>query len=235
MSIAYKLDSLDGLDDAMKSLYVSKDGKFVLDVDDTGAKSAIQKERERADAAEKALKERDGKEAQAQRDAEEAKARAAGDFDKLKASVEAEKQAALKREADAVTGLKAYLLKAEITSAIASAKGNPLLEKLIADQFEAVISPDGAHKVLVKGDPAKTPAQFVESLKADAAYGAFFEGSGVSGGGALPSAGRGNANASAAQYFDPKSPNHNLTKQYELAKTDPKGFAALREQFPTQE
>ena len=184
MKLAYKLDSLDGLDEALKPYYQKgEDGKFVLQSDDSGAKSAIQKEREARAAAEKALKEREEKDAQLQREAEEAKAKATGDFEKLKAQVEADKKAALDERDKAITGLKSYLLKAELTAAIAQHKGNPHLQKLVEDQFEAVLSPDGAHKVVVKGDPSKTPAQFIESLKADASYGAFFEGSGVSGGG----------------------------------------------------
>jgi len=180
--LKYKLDSLDGLDEGLKAFYKKDGDKFVLDVDDSGAKSAIKAERDRAEAAEKALKEREAAEAKAKADAEKAKLEAAGDYEKLKAAVEAEKKALLEEKEKATAGLKSYLLKSELTAAIAQHKGNPHLEKLVVDQFEAVLSPDGAHKVLSKD--GKTPAQFIESLKADASYGAFFEGSGASGGGA---------------------------------------------------
>ncbi len=180
--LKYKLDSLDGLDEGLKAFYKKDGDKFVLDVDDSGAKSAIKAERDRAEAAEKALKEREAAETKAKADAEKAKLEAAGDYEKLKAAVEAEKKALLEEKEKATAGLKSYLLKSELTAAIAQHKGNPHLEKLVVDQFEAVLSPDGAHKVLSKD--GKTPAQFIESLKADASYGAFFEGSGVSGGGA---------------------------------------------------
>lgn len=46
-----ELESLDGLDDAMKGLYVEQDGKFVLDADIpdvSGLKSALDKERKAA-------------------------------------------------------------------------------------------------------------------------------------------------------------------------------------------
>lgn len=180
--LKYKLDSLDGLDEGLKSLYKKDGDKFVLDVDDSGAKSAIKAERDRAEAAEKALKEKDAAEAKAKADAEKAKLEAAGDYEKLKAAVEAEKKALLEEKEKATAGLKSYLLKSELTAAIAQHKGNPHLEKLVVDQFEAVLSPDGIHKVLTKD--GKTPTQFIESLKADASYGAFFEGSGTTGGGA---------------------------------------------------
>lgn len=185
--LKYKLDSLDGLDEGLKAFYKKDGDKFVLDVDDSGAKSAIKAERDRAEAAEKALKEKEAAETKAKADAEKAKLEAAGDYEKLKAAVEAEKKALLEEKEKATAGLKSYLLKSELTAAIAQHKGNPHLEKLVLDQFEAVLSPDGAHKVLSKD--GKTPTQFIESLKADASYGAFFEGSGVSGGGAPPQAG----------------------------------------------
>ena len=189
--LKYKLDSLDGLDEGLKSFYKKDGDKFVLDVDDSGAKTAIQKERERAEAAEKALKDRDTVEAKAQAEAEKAKLEAKGDYEKLKAAVEAEKKTLAEQADKATQGLKSYLLKAELTAAIAQHKGNPHLSKLVEDQFEAVLSPtDGQHKVVVKGDPSKTPAQFIEALKADASYGAFFEGSGASGGGAPPAGGK---------------------------------------------
>ena len=180
--LKYKLDSLDGLDEGLKSFYKKDGDKFVLDVDDSGAKSAIKAERDRAEAAEKLLKEKEAAELKAKADAEKAKLEAAGDYEKLKAAVEAEKKALLEEKEKATAGLKSYLLKSELTAAIAQHKGNPHLEKLVVDQFEAVLSPDGAHKVLSKD--GKTPAQFIEALKGDASYGAFFEGSGMSGGGA---------------------------------------------------
>src|SRR5262245_7637775 len=61
MALKALLNSLDGLDDATKALYVEKDGKFVLDVesvdgfaleDVNGLKTALGKERTRADRAE---------------------------------------------------------------------------------------------------------------------------------------------------------------------------------------
>lgn len=182
--LKYKLDSLEGLDEGLKAFYKKDGEKFVLDVDDSGAKSAIKAERDRAEAAERLLKEKEASEAKAKADAEKAKLEERGEYDKLKLAVEAEKKALQEKTEAATAGLKSYLLKAELTAAIALHKGNPHLQKLVEDQFEAVLSPDGAHKVVVKGDPSKTPAQFIEALKADASYGAFFEGSGVSGGGA---------------------------------------------------
>ncbi len=135
------------------------------------------------DAAKRELEELKSQLAAAKAADEEAKALQKGDYEKLKTNLDAQ-MAKLKSERDSAhNSFKEYVIKAELRSALAAHKGNQHLEKLVSDQFEAVIGPDGP-KVLVKGDPSKTPAQFIESLKSDASYGAFFEGSGTTGGGA---------------------------------------------------
>lgn len=118
---------------------------------------------------------------------EQAKLEAKGDYEKLKANLQSQLDALAKERDEANSGFKAHVIKAELTAALAAHKGNAHLLKLVEDQFEAVIGPDGP-KVLVKGDPTKTPAQYVEALKKDASYQAFFEGTGASGG-AAPSGG----------------------------------------------
>lgn len=62
MALALSVDSLDGLPDAIHSLYMEKDGKFILDVDGgvpdvTGLKTALESERAIAKAEAKAKKE----------------------------------------------------------------------------------------------------------------------------------------------------------------------------------
>jgi len=65
MALALSVDSLEGLPDAIHSLYVEKDGVYVLDVDGvpdvTGLKTALDSERERAKKAEKERKELESK------------------------------------------------------------------------------------------------------------------------------------------------------------------------------
>lgn len=187
--LKHKLDTLDGLDEALKPLYAkTEDGRWTLQVEDAPATNTIAKLKQDLAAAEKALKERESAEEEAKRKAAEAEALAKGDYEKLKANLEAERSKLAQERDQAIEGLKSYLLKAHITEAVAKHKGNPHLAKLVADQFEAVLDPKGEHKVLVKGDPSQTPDQFIESLKKDTSYGSFFDGSGVTGGGA-PAAG----------------------------------------------
>ncbi len=66
MALQFKLANLDGLDDAVKSLYTEKDGSFTLGVDGlpevedvSGLKTALSTERENRKALEKRLKDTD--------------------------------------------------------------------------------------------------------------------------------------------------------------------------------
>ena len=157
--------------------------------DNSALKKALDMERQARKELERQIKAKDEADAKAKADAEKAQLEAKGDYEKLKASIEAEKAALAKERDDATAGLRSYLLKAELTTAIAANKGNPHLLKLVQDQFEVMVSPDGSHKVLVKGDATKTPSQYIEALKKDASYGAFFEASGASGSGSGQSVG----------------------------------------------
>lgn len=140
------------------------------------------------DAAKRELEELKTQLAAAKAADEQAKLEAKGDYEKLKANLQSQLDALAKERDEATNGFKAHVVKAELTAALAAHKGNQHLLKLVEDQFEAVIGPDGP-KVLVKGDPTKTPAQFVEALKKDASYQAFFEATGASGSGAPSGAG----------------------------------------------
>lgn len=207
----------------MSELEKSKEESEKLESQDNAAlKKALDVERQARKDLEKQIKAKDEAEAKAKADAERAQLEAKGDYEKLKASIEADKTALMKERDAAHAGLKSYLLKAEITAAIAAQKGNPLLQKLVADQFEAVISPDGEHKVLVKSDPTKTPAQFIEGLKKDPAYGAFFEGFGASGGGGEPD---GTGKQASAKPWKEMS----LDEQTSLWKSNPTQAKALQE------
>lgn len=189
MALKHKIDTLDGLDEALKPLYAKgDDGRFTLQVDDAPATSTIAKLKAELEATSKALKEREGAEEKARKDAENAQLLAAGDFKKLEANLRAELEGKTKELETERYERNRREVQLELSSALAAHKGNQHLLKLVEDQFEAVRGTDGI-KVLVKGDPTKTPAQYVEALKKDPSYHAFFEGTGASGAGS-PSGGR---------------------------------------------
>lgn len=54
MGLKSKLDSLDGIDESLRALYVERDGKFYLDIEDDGRQRALEHERsQRAEATRK--------------------------------------------------------------------------------------------------------------------------------------------------------------------------------------
>ena len=153
--------------------------------EDTSAlKKALDAERQARKELERTIKAKEQAEAEAKANAERAELERKGEWEKLKANVEAEKAALAKERDEAQGRFKAHLIKSQVTAAIAAAKGDPLLLKLVESDFEAVLDPDGNHRVITKGGDSKTPALHIEALKKDPAYGRFFDGSGTSGGGA---------------------------------------------------
>jgi len=180
MKLAYKLDSLDGLDEALKPLYVKEGDKFVLQVDDSGASSAIRKERERAEVAERALKAEADHKAAKEREELERK----GEYEKLSAA----DKAALKAAEERAATLEAKIRNGERDRALMEAMSDAAVRGIpkallphIQDQVEVV--PDGEDfKVVPKGNPALKLTEFVSAFKKDMPWG--FEASGASGGGA---------------------------------------------------
>ena len=200
------LETLEGLPEEVASLYKKgEDGKFHLEGND-GLKSALQKERDARQAAEKALKAEAEAKTAREKEAEEAKARATGDFEKLKLSMEAEAKAA-KEEAAAY---KARILTERrdraAMEAIVAANGIPeALMPHVTSHLEVV--PEGDDfKVLVKGNPAKKVTDFVASLKDAKPWG--FQPSGANGGGTPANGGTPNGTKTLTRTdFDKLSPS----------------------------
>lgn len=228
MALKAILASLDGIDDATKALYVEKDGKFVLDVetvdgfsleDVNGLKTALGKERTRADKAEGLI----GK----FKDLDPDKARAAltelEELKKLDPNKEADKIANSKFEAaktqllEKHTGeitsrderighltktVEGLLIDAAATSALAEAKGSVELllphvrahtrVKEVDGKFTVeVVDKDGNAKIAdSKGTPMDIKG-LVAEMRQSEAFGRAFEASGSSGTGKLPGNGGG--------------------------------------------
>jgi hypothetical protein len=209
------VDSLDGVDEALRPLYVEKDGKFSLAVDGiedtTGLKNALASERRRASDLEKQVKgwQKSGKtpdEIQELIEAAEAKAlteaEKKGEWDKLKTQMNAAHETALKAKDETIGAmrrrLEAELVDAKATAAIAAAKGVPdlLLPHVqrhvkVDDDFNVqVVDAKGDPRVNGKGEPLSI-ADLIEEMKANEIYGRAFEGSGQSGSGMRPNSGGG--------------------------------------------
>jgi DNA-binding transcriptional MerR regulator len=209
------VDTLDGIDDAIKSLYAERDGKFTLQVDgieDTaGLKTALQKERKTAGELEKQTKAwknlgktpeeiaelLEAQEARAQTDAERK-----GEWDKLRAQMNEKHAKELSTKEETINQmrrrLESELVDAKAVSAIAAAKGVPdLLLPIVQRQVKVdenfnvvVVDAKGDPRVNVKGEPLNI-TDLIAEMRASEIYGRAFEGSGQSGSGTRPSNGTG--------------------------------------------
>lgn len=217
------IDSLDGIDDAVKALYVEDNGKFKLDVDgieDTsGLKTALQKERGEREKLEKQVKrwQKLGKTedeiaalVEERARAEEEKAAEAGQWDKLKAQMNEKHQADLQQADEKVSAmrkrLEAELIDAKAIAAIAAAKGVPELllphvqrHVKVDDNFNVqIVDAKGDPRVNGKGDPLTIP-DLVEEMKQSETYSRAFDGAGMNGAGTGPNnTGGGAANRTPA-------------------------------------
>ena len=185
MALKPKLDTLEGLDEALKSYYkAGTDGKFVLDLEDDGRMKALHAERERADKAEKALKDREKIEEESKRKTEEELALKRGEFDKVRA----QDQEALKKAQDENAALLAKIQNGARDRALMEALADPSVKGIpkallphLQSQVE-VIADGEDFKVVPKGNPGQKLTEFISGLKKDMPWG--FEGVNANGGGA---------------------------------------------------
>jgi len=177
------LDTLEGLPAEVAALYKKgEDDKFHLETD--GLKSALQKERERANNAEKAVKDRETKEAADKAEFERKKLEEKGEYEKLNAASKAEREQLTKELADEKAARAEYIKETTAASTLAAA-GLPANRFLVAEMKKSLEVVDG--KLQVKGDPSKTPAQLLEVLKRDPECAGLFPATGNGGGSAQPS------------------------------------------------
>ncbi|WP_122663510.1 hypothetical protein [Pseudomonas viridiflava] len=210
MGLKYQLDTLDGLDDSVKSLYTEKEGKFVLGIeglpqpeDVSGLKSKVEELLGEKKAAEKARKDA---EEQARLEREEA-ARKSGNVEELEKSWsdkynrrEAELNGMLEQERGTLSTQIRDLTVGRTATDIASALAIPGSAKALLPHIERRLSVeqrDGKPVVVVLDQAGKLSAATLDELKAefanDTAFAPLIAGSKASGGGAAGAGGGGGA------------------------------------------
>jgi hypothetical protein len=201
MGLKYQLDTLDGLDDSAKALYVEKDGKFTLGIeglpqpeDVSGLKAKVDELLGEKKAAEKARKDAED---QARLEREEA-ARKSGNVEELEKSWsekysrrEAELNGMLEQERGTLGGQIRDLTVGRTATDIASALAIPGSAKALLPHIERRLSVeqrDGKPVVVVLDQQGKLSAATLDELKAefanDVAFAPLIAGSKASGGGA---------------------------------------------------
>ncbi|MCP1506831.1 hypothetical protein J2Y83_002804 [Pseudomonas marginalis] len=208
--LKFQLDSLDGVDEAVRALYTEKDGKFVLGIeglpqqeDVSGLKAKVDELLGEKKAAEKARKDA---EEQARLEREEA-ARKSGNVEELEKSWsekynrrEAELNGMLEQERGTLSTQIRDLTVGRTATDIASALAIPGSAKALLPHIERRLSVeqrDGKPVVVVLDQQGKLSAATLDELKAefanDTAFAPLIAGSKASGGGAAGAGGGGGA------------------------------------------
>ncbi|MEB2514797.1 hypothetical protein SOP85_05025 [Pseudomonas sp. YuFO20] len=211
MTLKFQLDTLEGVDDSVKALYVEKDGKFVLGIeglpqpeDVSGLKSKVEELLSEKKAAEKARREAE----EAARAEREEAARKSGNVEELEKSWlekynrrEAELNGMLEQERGSLSGQIRDLTVGRTATDIASALAIPGSAEALLPHIERRLSVeqrDGKPVVVVLDKQGKLSASTLDELKAEfannAAFAPLIAGSKASGGGA---AGAGNGGGAA--------------------------------------
>ena len=208
--LKFQLDTLEGVDEAVRALYTEKDGKFVLGVeglpqqeDVSGLKAKVDELLGEKKAAEKARKDA---EEQARLEREEA-ARKSGNVEELEKSWsekynrrEAELNGMLEQERGTLSTQIRDLTVGRTATDIASALAIPGSAKALLPHIERRLSVeqrDGKPVVVVLDQQGKLSAATLDELKAefanDTAFAPLIAGSKASGGGAAGAGGGGGA------------------------------------------
>ena len=208
--LKFQIDSLDGVDEAVRALYTEKDGKFVLGIeglpqqeDVSGLKAKVDELLGEKKSAEKARKDA---EEQARLEREEA-ARKSGNVEELEKSWsekynrrEAELNGMLEQERGTLSTQIRDLTVGRTATDIASALAIPGSAKALLPHIERRLSVeqrDGKPVVVVLDQQGKLSAATLDELKAefanDTAFAPLIAGSKASGGGAAGAGGGGGA------------------------------------------
>ena len=210
MTLKFQVDSLEGVDESVKTLYVEKDGKFVLGIeglpqheDVSGLKAQMATLLSEAKEAKRLKKEAEDL-AQAER---EGAARKSGDVEGLERSwsdkynkLQSELGGQLEQERNSLQGQIRDLTVGRTATDIASSLAIPGSAEALLPHIERRLSVeqrDGKPVVVVLDKEGKLSASTLEELKAEfannAAFAPLIAGSKASGGGAGGAGNRGGA------------------------------------------
>jgi hypothetical protein len=208
--LKFQIDTLDGVDEAVRALYTEKDGKFVLGIEGLPQQEDVSGLKAKVDEllGEKKLAEKKAREAEelARTEREEA-ARKSGNVEELEKSWsekytrrEAELNGMLEQERGTLSTQIRDLTVGRTATDIASALAIPGSAKALLPHIERRLSVeqrDGKPVVVVLDQQGKLSAATLDELKAefanDTAFAPLIAGSKASGGGAAGAGGGGGA------------------------------------------
>ncbi len=222
----YELDSLDGLDETTAKEYTEKDGKFVLklegfEIEDTkGLKSALQKERDRANAAEKAVKD----EAKKRRDADDEAARNAGDIKKVEDNLREQYKGKLETRDGKIAArdkkLSDVLIRDEArriaTDLAVNTDSVPLLAEYIERRIGIQDNDDDFNVVVIGEHAGLSVNEFVDKIKQDKSLANVLKAGDGTGGGTTGGHGAGSTSKVVDLNSTPQERRDNIASKYNL-------------------
>jgi hypothetical protein len=226
MTLQYTVKSIDDLSDDVKKMYTEKDGAYVLDVtgidipDVKGLKSALDKERERANAAERAAKDA----AKAAKEKEDAAARAAGDIETVEKNLREQFTGEIESRDQQIAARDAKLAKVLIrdeahriaTAHAVNTDSVPLLAEWIEHRI-GIEEKDGDFAVVVTGENmGLTMKEFVDKLPEQKALGRLIKASEGTGGGTTGGQGAGSTSKVVDLNSTPTERRDNIKQKYNL-------------------
>lgn len=242
MALQMFVESLETLPENVRSLYAQDGDKFRLQLDGyedpAGLKSALQKERDAAKAAQKQAgawaqlgktPEEIQQLVEAQRKAEEEKLKGSGEWDKLKAQMleqTAKEREQLESKLKAKdSAIERYLIDAQAVAAISEMKGVPALllphvkaaVKVVEDGGEyatRVVDAQGNPRVNGKGEFLSIK-DLVSEMRQSEIFGRAFEPTGTTGGGAQGGAHSGGSKRMTQAAFDALPPKQRAARMAE--------------------
>jgi len=233
--LKYQIDSLDGLDESTRALYVEKDGKFVLAIegapqpeDVSGLKKKVQELLDEKKAGDERRRQAD----EDARKAAEELARKGGDVEALDKSW-TDKHAKALGEKDTEIGTLRHQVRdltvgrtaIELAAGLAVAGSERILSRFIEERLD-METRDGRPVVVVRDKDGKPSALSVDELKTefsnDPAFAPLIAGTRASGGGAGGAKGGGAAKTKLSDYSE--------QERIALRRDDPSTFNRLVEE-----
>jgi len=239
MTLKYKLDTLEGLDDNIAEMYAKQGDGYVLAIDgipkpdDTSGLKAKVNE---LLAEKKTEKEKRQKAEDDARVSAADKARKDGDIEALEKSWSdkfSARETELSKEIDAMKGSVSSMTVDSVAVRLATELALPGSADLLIPHIKSRLGSelrDGQYVTVVNDKDGRPSAFTVDDLKAEfssnAAFAPVLVGSKAAGGGAQGH--KSSAGAKEADYFDKKSPSYSKTKQTEIYRDDPARYNELQ-------
>lgn len=235
MALKYQVESLDGLDETTRALYIEKDGKFVLGIEGLPSTEDVEGLRAKVDellTEKKTESERRKKADEEARKAAEELARKGGDVEALDKSwtekhtrAIADKDNELATLRKQVRDLTVGRTAMELAAGLAVTGSERILARFVEERLD-MDTRDGRPVVVVRDKDGRPSALSLQDLKTefynDPQFAPLIVATRASGGGAGGAKGGGAAKTKLSEYTE--------AERIELARTDPTTFNRLVEE-----